>query len=94
MKLQKEVGNLLEILNHMHKLLDESDDADRFERFCDTRFKVGFGYAECELPSMAVYFNAFEAFIKNLVYDVIEEEELDGEPYDSLREQYEKYNNY
>lgn len=92
MKLQKEVGKLLEILNHMNSGLANCED-DNGE-FDNTKFKIGFGDTEVELYCCANFYNGFEAFIKNLVCDVIEEEGLDGEPYDALYAQYDKYNKW
>lgn len=92
MKLHKKVADILAIINHMDKGLAncESDD----EEFYNTKFKIGFGNTEAELYCCANFFNAFEGALGNLLCAVIEEEGLEGEPYNSLYKQYEKYNKW
>lgn len=90
MKLNRKVADILAIINHMNKGLENSDD-----EFYNTDFTIGFGDTDIYLPCCPNYFNAFEAALGNLLCAVIEDEDLCGtEPYDSLYAQYEKYNNY
>lgn len=91
MKLNKHVAGVLEVLNAMRKGLHEMEDEDEFY---NTRFRVGFGTTEAEFYCCASTYNSIEAALGNLLCAVIEEEDLEGEPYDSLYKQYEKYNNH
>lgn len=91
MKLNKHVAGVLEVLNAMSKGLHDIEDE---EEFYNTRFRVGFGNTEAEFYCCASIYNSIEAALGNLLCAVIEEEELEGEPYDSLYKQYEKYNKH
>ena len=94
MKIQKDVANLLNILNAMGEALrlDAQEQQYNGKDLYDLKFKIGFEDKEATLFCCANYYNGFEAFIKNLVCDVLEEECLNGEPYDALYAQYEPYN--
>lgn len=92
MKLNKHVAGVLEVLNAMRRGLDNCENDG--DEFYNARFRVGFGTTEAEFYCCASIYNSIEAALGNLLCAVIEEEELEGEPYDSLYKQYEKYNNH
>lgn len=92
MKLHRKVADILAIINHMNTGLQNSDHDG--EEFYNTDFTIGFGDTDVYLHCCANYFNAFEGALGNLLCAVIEEEGLDGEPYDSLYKQYQKYNKW
>lgn len=97
MKIQKDVANLLNILNAMGEALRLADQGKQYngKDLYDLKFKIGFEDKEVTLFCCANYYNGFEAFIKNLVCDVIEEcGNGDDEPYYSLYAQYEPYNRW
>ena len=92
MKLHKKVAGILDIINHMDIGLKNSDNDG--DEFITTDFTIGFGETDVYLHCCANYFNAFKGALGNILCAVIEEEELTGEPYDSLYKQYQKYNNW
>ena len=92
MKLNKHVAGVLNVINKMKDGLRYSDCDE--EEFYNTKFKIGFGDEEAEFYCCASIYNCFENVLGKLLRSVIEEEGLDGEPYDSLYEQYKKFDKW
>lgn len=94
MELQKEIGNMYDLIEIMHNAIsaDDSDnDAYKGKALYDCEIKVGFEDFVVSLPMCASHYNAFVAGLKNLICSVIEEEDLEfSEPYKSLYDNYYK----
>lgn len=91
MKIQKDVANLLNILNAMGEALrlDAKGKQYNGKELYDLKFKIGFEDKEATLFCCANYYNAFDGAVRNLVCAAIEELGVgDEEPYESLYSQY------
>lgn len=97
MKIQKDVADLLNILNAMGEALrlDGQEKPYNGKDLYDLKFKIGFEDKEATLFCCANYYNVFDGVVRNLVCAVIEELGVgDEEPYESLYEQYKKYDKW
>ena len=86
MKIDKNVGALLDVLNAMYKGLEKFDD-----EFCETDFHIGFGDVDADVYVGPESFEIFERSLANLICLAIEDAGLENvEPYTSLHEKYSK----